>query len=281
MAEGLSVTDDAGLRPIKPIEDLKSLAGDVATKSPDVIMVDPAQDLMIDAAYQRDLSAKSLALVRRIVEAWDWTKFKPPIVCVADNPGSYFVLDGQHTSIAAATHPGVQNIPAILVEAKTLKDRARSFVGHNMDRVAVHALRIYHSQLAADVPEAVAIDDVCRASGATIPRSPVAANRYAVGETTAIETIRSLIKKHDTMIAAGVLKALISARRAPIKATDIRACMKLVSEGMALGEIAAGLKAINNEQAEAWAKEFSKSSGSTRIESMALAYKRATSGDFE
>lgn len=35
--------------------------------------VDPAT-LLVDAGYQRDLSRRSLALIRRIVVGWDWAR---------------------------------------------------------------------------------------------------------------------------------------------------------------------------------------------------------------
>ena len=52
-------------------------------------------DLLVDEAYQRDLSPRSLKLIRSIVERWDWLKFKPPVVALTDR--GFEVVDGQHT----------------------------------------------------------------------------------------------------------------------------------------------------------------------------------------
>lgn len=53
--------------------------------------------LIVEVGYQRDLSGKSLKLIKNIVANWDWARFKPP-VC-AETPDGLFVIDGQHTAI--------------------------------------------------------------------------------------------------------------------------------------------------------------------------------------
>jgi hypothetical protein len=42
------------------------------------------------------------------VANWDWRRFKPPVV--ARTATGLEVIDGQHTAIAAASHPDVLQI---------------------------------------------------------------------------------------------------------------------------------------------------------------------------
>lgn len=60
--------------------------------------VDPAT-LLVNATYQRDLSERSIQLIRKIIGGWDWTRFKPPVCSLGDR--GIEVIDGQHTAIAA------------------------------------------------------------------------------------------------------------------------------------------------------------------------------------
>jgi hypothetical protein len=108
--------------------------------------VDPST-LIVEVGYQRDLSGKSLRLIKNIVANWDWAKFKPP-VC-AYSPDGLFVIDGQHTAIAAASHPGIKKIPVMVVHRPDIEDRAAAFVSQNMNRVAMSPLQIFHAQLVA------------------------------------------------------------------------------------------------------------------------------------
>ena len=79
---------------------------------------------------------------------WDWNQFKPP-VCVEDDDLRLHVIDGQHTSIAAATHNALQNftvpkqnserigrIPVIVVEASSIEARAKAFIGQTPSALA-------------------------------------------------------------------------------------------------------------------------------------------------
>lgn len=187
-AEAVSVMADAvptsDRRPIQaiPIAGLSPSAIRVAR--PTFIDVDPRL-LIVETKYQRDLSGKSMHLIRRIIEKFDWTKFKPP-VCVADGDG-YFVIDGQHTAIGAASHPDIETIPIMLVDAGTIEARASSFVAHNRDRVAMSPYQVFH------------------------------------GEVTAISTIRDLYATKGEAGLRKVIKAAVEAKCRPINATVVRA----------------------------------------------------------
>lgn len=102
-------TDESGMRRVQPLESMKSLAGSARNDPPTMLWVKPTE-LCVDETYQRTLSRKSMSLITKIVQGWDWTHFKPPIVVKDEERDLFFVLDGQHTAIAAASHPGIQQI---------------------------------------------------------------------------------------------------------------------------------------------------------------------------
>lgn len=127
-------------RPIAPIEINGFVPGGTTRALPIFEWVDPAT-LLVDEGYQRDSSERSLKLVRKIVAGWDWAKFKAPCAVMTD--AGLELIDGQHTAIAAATHPGVEKIPVMIVDVDQRAERAAAFIGHNKDRVAVTAAQLH------------------------------------------------------------------------------------------------------------------------------------------
>jgi hypothetical protein len=121
-------------------------------------------DLFIDGKYQRDLTDKSKKLIRHIIRNWDWKKFKPPIVA-RDEHGLYVIIDGQHTSIAAASNPFIKQIPICLVPMETQEHRAESFVGHNVDRISVTGIDKFRAKLEAGDEDAISINMALNNSG--------------------------------------------------------------------------------------------------------------------
>ena len=126
--EGQLDPEPAPMRPVQPIDLGPLVPADLSGQpGPDFDIVAPT-DLLVDDAYQRGISPKSEALIRRIVRTWSWSKFKPPVCARVD--GRLHVIDGQHTAIAAASHGGIQAIPVIVVAIPEMADRARAFVSH-------------------------------------------------------------------------------------------------------------------------------------------------------
>ncbi|TGD99318.1 hypothetical protein [Methylobacterium nonmethylotrophicum] len=122
--------------------------GQPTTPKPGVTWIKPT-DLLVKAGCQRDLSEASLRPIRRIVERWDWRRFKRPIVAWTED--GLAVIDSQHSAIAAATHPGIDLIPVVVVDAAAQVERAQAFVGHNRDRIAVTAIQMHVPTLAAGI----------------------------------------------------------------------------------------------------------------------------------
>lgn len=214
------------LRPIKPMKfpDLTP-AADFGSK-PIPKWIAPTS-LMVDGTYQRDLSERSIRLIRRTIEAFRWNRYKPPIV-VQTGPATLHVIDGQHTAITAATL-GIPEILIMIVEADSIDERARAFVGHNSDRIVVSPFDIYKALLASGDPDAQDVDNVCKRAGVRI-RVISPSSAIAEGDTAAIGLVRSLVKRRGVILARKVLQCLVKAKRAPITGAEILAADRIVCE---------------------------------------------------
>nr|WP_185985613.1 DUF6551 family protein [Aureimonas mangrovi] len=191
---------------------------------PEFRWVDP-RILLVDDAYQRGLSSRSVSLIRRVVGQWSFAAFKPPVV--VDVEGSLHVVDGQHTAIAAASHPEIVTIPVMVIEAAAANARADAFVRHNRDRIAVTPMHLHHAMVLAGDEDAQTIAQVCERAGATILRHPPN-GRYRVGDTMAVGSIRSLVERRHAMGARRVLQLCVEAGLAPIAAGHIKAVERLL-----------------------------------------------------
>ena len=200
----------------------------VDDEKPDFRWVNPAS-LLVEEAYQRDLGERSYRMIRKIVGGWDWKAMKPPI-CSMGPDGSLVVIDGQHTAIAAASHPGVDLIPVMIVKADDLADRASAFVKHNSDRIAMTTMQVHHAALAAGDEVAVAMVEACRKAGARILRNPPSRGSFKVGETVAVATINRITSQKGAHFTGRVLRVLVQAMRAPLATAEIQAVSLLLSE---------------------------------------------------
>lgn len=212
------------LRAIKPMHfpDLKPASFE--GERPTMKWVAPT-DLLVDATYQRDLSERSIRLIRRMIENFKWNRLKPPIVVQA-GPASLHIVDGQHSAIVAATL-GIPQILVYIVKAETVDERARAFVGHNSDRVAVSPFDIYRALLASGDPDATDVDNVCRRAGVRV-RYISPSSAIAEGDTSAIGLIRALVRRRGVVLSRKVLQCLVKAKRAPISAAEILAAENII-----------------------------------------------------
>jgi len=214
------------LRPIKPMS-FPDLAPSQALGEKPVLKWVETTSLLVDGTYQRDLSERSIRLIRRMIEGFAWNRLKPPIVVKA-GPASFHIVDGQHTAIVAATLK-IPQIPVFVVQADTLDERARAFVGHNSDRIVVSPFDIYRALLASGDPDAVDVDAVCKRAGVRI-RLISPSSAVAEGDTAAVGLIRAMVKRRGPMLARMVLQCLVKAKRAPITAAEILATERIVCE---------------------------------------------------
>ncbi|XUM21030.1 hypothetical protein ACRAVF_27085 [Bradyrhizobium oligotrophicum S58] len=223
------------LRPIKPMTfpDLVP-AADFGPR-PEIRWVAPTA-LLVDGAYQRDLSERSVRLIRRMYTGFAWNQYKPPIV-IEPERGILHVVDGQHTAITAASLR-IPEILIILVDAKTLDERARAFVGHNTNRVTVSPFDIYRALLTSGDADAQDVDNVCRRAGVRI-RMISPSSAIEVGDTAAVGLVRALVRRRGVQMARKVLQCLVEAKRAPITGAEIIATDRIICEERKSVDVAA------------------------------------------
>lgn len=165
--------------------------------------------LRVDDRYQRSLETRaSQDLIKRIAAAFDWASFQAVLCAPAGD--DWLILDGQHR-VAAAKACGLSEVPAVIVAAETVKSQAAAFVRANRDRVAVNQFSLFHARLAADEPEAKALDRLCQAAGIRFPRYPTPADKLKPGETLALAAVQALARRHGQDFAVLAIKAVADA----------------------------------------------------------------------
>jgi hypothetical protein len=159
-----------GINQLQALEGLDAVPNKISSVPPQTIEVRP-EELWVDRRYQRShMSRKSVNLIHKIVENWDWTKFKPPVV-TRDADGRYIVIDGQHTAVAAASHPGIKTIPVMFAQGLgDVTQQAQSFIGHNMDRVPVGQLELWYARKQAGDKLVLDADRIMRSHGVSVVR---------------------------------------------------------------------------------------------------------------
>lgn len=213
------------LRQIKPIKITDILPASVGTDEKPVFeWVDPC-DLYIEEKYQRNLSERSITLIRKIYKDFQWSRMKPP-VCSYGDGNKLFVIDGQHTAVAAASHPNIKTIPVMIVDAHSMRERAASFMGHNRDRVAVTPAQMFYSSVAAEDPIALAVRQALDDTGAAIVRynPPI----WKIGQTMAVGNLLKIAERKGVPGLTRVLNILMEAKRAPIHTVEVSATADLI-----------------------------------------------------
>lgn len=214
------------LRRIKPIALPKRIAPPASFGAPPQWRWVAPTELLVDASYQRDVSATSRRLIIRMCASFAWNRMKPPIV--VEVASGLHVIDGQHTAIAAASI-NISKIPVIIVGADQTADRARAFVGHNKDHVKVMDLQIHQAMLAAGDADAIDIERVCKRAGVSF-RIFTKGAEIGRGETMAYGGVRRLVKRHGVMRARQMLEVLVKADCRPIIAPQIQAVEALIAQ---------------------------------------------------
>jgi len=206
----------------------------IDTAPPELRIVHPG-DLCVDETYQRGLSERSIKLIRKIVSEWSWTAFKPPVVVEVD--GALEVIDGQHTAIAAVTHGGINQLPVLIVQAKSHETRANAFVRHNRDRIQVTATQLHNAMVAAGDEDATTVHQVCERAGVKILRNPPPMGKFKPGDTLAVSTIKALVNRRYAAGGRKVLDVCIASGVTPVSAHLIKAVEHLMFAKEYVGEI--------------------------------------------
>ncbi|MGH0004486.1 hypothetical protein ACQU0X_30850 [Pseudovibrio ascidiaceicola] len=187
---------------------------------PRFIDVDP-KTLFVDDEYQRNLSNRSVRLIRKIITEWNWNSFKPPVTVEVE--GQLHVLDGQHTATAAATHPEIDQIPVMIVPAETRIERASAFVRHNQNRLAVTPMQLFYSQLAAGDEQTTSANMALTRAGVTLLKTPPAQGRYSEGETLAATSLLKIVDRRFPIGLRQILEICKEGKLKPISADALKA----------------------------------------------------------
>jgi hypothetical protein len=206
--------------------------GSVCVEAPDVRWVDPTT-LLIEEQYQRNVGDRSRKLIRGMVGAWDWRKFKMPNV--VEIPAGLAVVDGQCTSIGAASNPLIDLIPVLVTTAPDMQTRAGAFVGLNRDRVNLTATQLHFADVAAGNEDALTIERVCQRAAVRVLRSQ--SPNWSPGDTIAVQAIGSLINRRHAKGAREVLQVLSEGCCAPITSGQIKAVEALLFDPEFKGKI--------------------------------------------
>jgi hypothetical protein len=212
--------EDHVLRGVRPVSLAAITPGSADTAVPTFEWIDPGT-LLIDDGYQRNLSDRSARLIRKICAAWDWRRFKPP-VCARTERGLE-IIDGQHTAIAACSHPDVHTIPIMVVVAAGRADRAQAFIGQNRDRLNITPMQMHYAAAAAGDEDAQTIDQVCARAGVTVLKSTPGNGVWRIGDTVAVTGIGALINRRGAMRAREILQILVAGRCRPVSTGQIKA----------------------------------------------------------
>lgn len=170
----------------------------------------PVSRLSVDMAYQRSLeSERSKRLIANIAAGFEWALFG--VVTVAPLPfETWELMDGQHR-VAGAKAAGITEVPASIIQAPTVEQRARIFRAANSQRVAMHAYSLYHASVLHKDPAAMAIADLCAKADVEIPRYPMQRANLRPNETLALGALKKLAAEQAPAGAIRTLKILRAA----------------------------------------------------------------------
>lgn len=228
ISSGTAGEASSASRRIKPL-DLPAVKPQIVPAgAPELRLVKPT-DLAVEASYQRDLSGKSIGLIKKIVANFDWAKFKPPIC--AESGDGLFVIDGQHTAIAAATHPHVYEIPVMVVKRDMIERRADAFVSQNTERVAVSPLQVFHAEITSNKPDVIAILKAATKAGGTIPRTMPQKGRSKPGQITAVSAARRILRTDGVGKLERILRIAVLSKVHPINSTLLYGLQYIVRGG--------------------------------------------------
>lgn len=219
------------VRVISPVSIAGLTANVPATGMPIFELVRPS-DLYVDPTYQRNVSEKGMRQIRRIIEHFEWTKYKPPICAYAEWEGKTIlkVLDGQHTAIAAASNPNLGTIPVMIVEAESTVDQAKAFIGQNTDRLGVTNLQLHQAAIASGDEDAQTIELVCARANVKVLKTTNAYTGTGSRQTIAIKQIAAMIGRRGPVVSREILEVVANADRGPLTAPQIKAAELLLTD---------------------------------------------------
>jgi hypothetical protein len=149
--------------------------------------------LVIDDSYQREVGKHGISNVRRIANEFRWSHLEPIVVAPVTG-GRFAVINGQHRALGARLR-GIKEIPCAVVKADQA-EQAAAFAAINGNVTAITPLQLFHSGLAAKLPEHIAVSKLCEAAGVRIRRSVVANKDMKAGDTLAASSLLQCYRQY-------------------------------------------------------------------------------------
>lgn len=147
----------------------------------------PESALIIDARYQRELSAE---VVLRLARHFSWEAFGTLEVSKRAQ-GLYAVFDGQHRlAVVRKLHPGAQ-LPCIVHEHLSVMDEAYLFELVNGQRAKPNAKNRFRSRLFRNEPTAREITDLAHECGYRVDLSRGAKSGPVISSISSLEKMHA------------------------------------------------------------------------------------------
>lgn len=158
--------------------------------------------MVIDEAYQRDLTPTNWTAIRKIAADFHWSRFSPVLLAPVAN-GQFAVIDGQHRVHAAAIC-GFETVPAMIVPIdKSEQARAFAWVNSAVTKITPH--HIYKAALASREPWAITAFETVTNSGCQLMTSTGSTANKKPKQIYCIGLIRDLVKGgHSRSLSAGL-----------------------------------------------------------------------------
>ncbi|MCB1516108.1 MAG: hypothetical protein KDJ19_00615 [Hyphomicrobiaceae bacterium] len=164
----------------------------------------PVERIRVDHNYQREIRP---ALVERILANFGWDHFGA-VVLAPQPDGTFHVTDGQHRVKAAALHPDISEVPALVIAADGTNAEAKNFLIINRDRQAVNAVDRYWAGIAASDPDCLHMAGVLKQAKCDVVPS---LGEIGVGLTSSVHALQRALARHGDK---AVIDALNIIRRA-------------------------------------------------------------------
>lgn len=209
-----------GFRKIAPLPD--KIVGNEPGPAPEIAFLEPRQ-LVVNDDYQRDLSRSGIRQIKGMAANWDWSSFKAPNVARTEDPDVFEVVDGQHTAIAAASNGNIPFLPCLIMDAETVAQKAKGFIGINTNRLALTPVAIYTARVAAQEEDAIAVECAMSEAKVSLLALPPANGAYLPGDTQAIGSMIAIAKARGQARLTALLKVGVAARAAPLSSCLLKA----------------------------------------------------------
>jgi hypothetical protein len=157
--------------------------------------------LKVNLEYQRDLSESK---VHALANAWSWVSCG--VVIVGHRDGVYWVIDGQHRTVAARRRSDITTLPCLVFESAGVAEEARGFWHSNTGRRAPSSFDVYRARLAAKDPAAIFVNEVFARFGLT----PTGTHATKAGQIKAVKwCLTQADKDKDVFVAILSLAAKV------------------------------------------------------------------------